>query len=198
MKKEEIGDSEGKIKLYGYYYQSIYKNTFENYPAENGRYGLDETKPIVQAQIIPMMLYANGGVRQVYTYSGNNNPRTFMSAPDECTLGTENTIEQALINFECDIKRWDPNGIPATRTNNNGVFRVSGDQITIQIYVQRADYFYLNEKYGDIIDSETFHLTKKYDYFSQEYTDIDELYHFKSMPERPQFSNFIFEKIYKP
>lgn len=183
---DKVGDSLRPIRTDGYYYQEREEMTFLYYKNSYGGFSQDTTKPYLQKQIIPLVLYKDGSLLTFGTSTGFRESYAFDYTLN-CGLFDFNSTDNAKKHFECDL-RYYKNKYPIW---GKGVFKTEKDEIIIQYYVNWLGDYYLVEKKGEILSDTSFVLTKRFDFKLNKGKDINEVYRFEQFDNKPDSTNYI-------
>ncbi len=192
---KSIGSDNKDILLDGYYYQEktiqkghYYKNKYGGYSEDSIKYD--------QFRIAPLLLYSDGSANILYSFSGlQENTRFDFKA--ECGLLNNNSTESALKHFECYFRygyeKDNKKDFISKKSQiwNQGVYKVSGSKITLQIFYNVMGDYYLYEERGKIINDSTFLLTNATDFKTKKEYEINHLYKFRKMTDMPSIESYI-------
>jgi len=194
MNINDIGLTKNELKLNGYYYQDKSYKTYPYYKNQYGGYSQDSTKEYNQIRILPIFLDSNGSAEKQGSISGMQDNLGFNYIA-KCSLEDNNTIESAFEHFECIL-----NNRPESKLNfinkkaeiwSQGVYKVNGSEIAIQIFYNVMGDYHLYEERGNVLNDTTFILTSAIDYQDGKTFEIEKKYHFKEMNNMPKIESYI-------
>lgn len=180
MNAKLISDQSIPIKLNGFYYCEFSE--------------LNDN--IDSKAIMTLLLYKNGYVIYDGVYYGNSKNYCLKSNSNE------NSFANSISNYKSRLKLLDSIKFSSCKIKNNdidgkGLFMIENDSIKIQYYKAEMknkkkdsfnDYF-LYEFTGNIINNETFRLTKLKNYRKNTVKKIDMIYKFELDKNIPNIEN---------
>jgi len=193
MDINEATINNSKFKLNGYYY---HVNEIESYPYYKNQYGgysQDSTKSYTKILIKPLMLYGDGSAYLPDHFSGMQDNLVFNFA--NCGLVNNNNIIGAQTHFECYVLNR-----PEKQYNfmnrkgeiwNQGLFKVDGNTIKLQIFYNVWGNYYLYEKTGHILADGSIKFIHAKDYQNNVEFDLEERYYFKEFMIEPKVESYI-------
>jgi hypothetical protein len=194
MNINDIGLSKNELNLNGYYYQEQSYKTYPYYKNEYGGYSQDSTKEYNQIRILPIVLSSNGSAEKQGSISGMQENLVF-NYKTKCSLESDNTLESAIKHFECLLNNRPENKLNFINNKaeiwSQGVYKVNGNEIAIQIFYNVMGDYHLYEERGTVLNDTTFILTSAIDYQDGKTFEIEKEYHFKEMNNMPKIENYI-------
>lgn len=194
MPLNTVGDQENSLSKNGYYYLENYVKTNPYYRNEYGGYSRDSTITYSQIRISTLALNSNGSAMKLGSYPGIKDNSSF-NYGIKCNLEDNNTLESAFEHFECYIKKIDNKGLNFINAKaeiwNQGVYKISKNKISIQIFYNQFGNYDLYEQTGTILNDSTFVLTKTTDYQTNKSYGINRTYKFKRLDDFPKIDNYI-------
>lgn len=189
MDINDIGLTKNELRLDGYYYQ---KEIFQSHPYKlSGNVQIiDTSQTYEQIRILPCVLYSDGSVSKLGSYSGVQDINAFRY-DIKCSFSGNNTFDSAMEYFECYFKNMKERNNRKSSIWDQGVYKVDGEKITLQIFYNVWGNYYLYEERGRILNDTTFILNHAIDYQNGETYDIKEQFYFKKMDSMPKIESYI-------
>jgi hypothetical protein len=193
MDIDEATTINSNFKLNGYYYLVNEIKSYPYYKNQYGGYSQDSTKGYKKVLIKPLLLFGDGSAYSPGYFSGMQDNLVFNFA--NCGLVDNNTIIGAQTHFECYVLNR-----PEQKYNfmnrkgeiwNQGLFRVDGNIIRLQIFYNVWGDYYLYEKTGQILADGSIKFIYAKDYQDNEEYGLEEIYYFKEFMIEPKFGSYI-------